>query len=415
MTVKTGPLAAIGLQMEVGLVQLLKERNNMLAGRKVELYTVDSAATPAIAKTKLQELIQRDKVHVVIGPLAAFEALAIDDQIREAKMPIISSSAAAEDLTQRKFNPWFVRATATSAQSSHPLGEYAAKVLGYKRMAIFADDFAYTQEVSSGFQRVFEDNGGKIVQKLWTPINAPDYAPYLAQIKKDIDGIFLGSAGSNSLRFLRQQVEFGLKIPVVGAQTVTDEAILRNMGDEALGVITTRWYSAAIDTPANKKFVAEHVRANGYEPGTFSAGGYSAGLFLEQGLIDAKGNIEDKEEFMRRLRTMTLTTDPRGAVALRRIRQPDPDDLHHQGRAHRRQAGQLGRRHLSGRQPVLEIQSEGIPRQSGLFAQLAAGEISGVITDGCRHVGRSPRVDRLPDVLRFRRCRCDSPPGSRSA
>jgi branched-chain amino acid transport system substrate-binding protein len=109
-------------------------------------------------------------------------------------------------------------------------------------------------------------------------------------------------------------VEFGLKIPVLGAQTVTDEAILRNMGDEALGVVTTRWYSATIDTPANKKFVAEHVRANGYEPGTFSAGGYSAGLFLEQGLIDAKGNIEDKEEFMRRLRTMSLTTDPRGQL-----------------------------------------------------------------------------------------------------
>ena len=315
MTVKTGPLAAIGLQMEVGLVQLLKERNYTLAGRKVELYTVDSAATPAIAKTKLQELIQRDKVHVVIGPLAAFEALAIDDQIREAKMPIISSSAAAEDLTQRKFNPWFVAgdrdlgAVEPPARRNTPPRSWATS--GWRSSPTTSPT---RQEVSSGFQRVFEDNGGKIVQKLWTPINAPDYAPYLAQIKKDVDGIFLGSAGSNSLRFLRQQVEFGLKIPVLGAQTVTDEAILRNMGDEALGVVTTRWYSATIDTPANKKFVAEHVRANGYEPGTFSAGGYSAGLFLEQGLIDAKGNIEDKEEFMRRLRTMTLTTDPRGQL-----------------------------------------------------------------------------------------------------
>jgi branched-chain amino acid transport system substrate-binding protein len=98
-----------------------------------------------------------------------------------------------------------VRATSSSAQPSHPLGEYAAKVLGYKRMAIFADDFAYSQEVSSGFQRVFEDNGGRIVQKIWTPINATDYAPYLSQIKQDVDGIFLGSAGSNSLRFLRQR------------------------------------------------------------------------------------------------------------------------------------------------------------------------------------------------------------------
>ena len=90
---------------------------------KVELYTVDTAATPAVAKSKLQELIQRDKVHVVLGPLAAFEALAIDDQIREAKLPIISTSAAAEDLTQRNINPWFVRATSSSAQPSHPLGE----------------------------------------------------------------------------------------------------------------------------------------------------------------------------------------------------------------------------------------------------------------------------------------------------
>ena len=234
MTTKTGPLAAIGLQMETGLLQFLKERNYLLAGRKVELYTVDTAATPAVAKSKLQELIQRDKVHVVLGPLAAFEALAIDDQIREAKLPIISTSAAAEDLTQRNINPWFVRATSSSAQPSHPLGEYAAKVLGYKRMAIFADDFAYSQEVSSGFQRVFEDNGGRIVQKIWTPINATDYAPYLSQINPKIDAIFLGSAGSNSLRFLRQRAEYGLKVPIVGAQTVSDEAILRNMGDEAL-------------------------------------------------------------------------------------------------------------------------------------------------------------------------------------
>lgn len=314
MTVKTGPLAAIGLQMEVGLVQFLKERNYTLAGRKIELYTVDSAATPAIAKSKLQELIQRDKVHVVIGPLAAFEALAIDDQILEAKMPIISSSAAAEDLTQRKPNPWFVRATATSAQSNHPLGEYAAKGLGYKRISIVADDFAYTQEASSGFQRVFEENGGKVVQKLWTPINATDYAPYLSQIKTNVDAIFLGSAGSNSLRFLRQRVEYGMTVPVLGPQTVTDEAILRNMGDEALGVITSRWYSATIDTPANKHFVAEHLKANGYEPGTFSAGGYSAGIFLEQGLIDAKGDVENKDVFMRALRTMKITNDPRGPL-----------------------------------------------------------------------------------------------------
>ena len=129
LTIKSGALAAGGKQMEDGLRLFLKERNNMIAGRKVELFVGDTAGQPAITKTKAQELVEKNKVHVIIGPLAAFEALAIDDYIRKSETPIISPSAAAEDLTQRKPNPWFVRAVGTSAQPHHPLGEYAAKTL----------------------------------------------------------------------------------------------------------------------------------------------------------------------------------------------------------------------------------------------------------------------------------------------
>ena len=160
LTVKSGALAAGGRQLEEGLTLFLKQRNNMIAGRKVELFTADTAGQPAQTKTKTQELVERDKVQVIIGPLAAFEALAIDDYIKQAKVPIISPSAAAEDLTQRKPNPWFVRAVATSAQPQHALGEYAAKTLGYKRVVTIGDDFAFGHEGIAGFQRVFEDNGG---------------------------------------------------------------------------------------------------------------------------------------------------------------------------------------------------------------------------------------------------------------
>ncbi|HEX7605293.1 MAG TPA: ABC transporter substrate-binding protein, partial [Usitatibacter sp.] len=188
ITVKTGPLASGGIDMERGLVQYLREHGNTLGGRRVELLVADSAGVPAQARTKIQELVERDKIHAMIGPLAAFEALAADDYIRQAKL-LTLSVAAAEDLTQRKPNPWFTRGTSTSAQSAHPAADYAYKTLKMRRMATIGDDFAYGHEMCAGFQRVFEDLGGKIVQKLFPPLAVPDYGGYLAQLKTDIDGV----------------------------------------------------------------------------------------------------------------------------------------------------------------------------------------------------------------------------------
>src|SRR5882672_10570252 len=150
MTVKTGPLASGGIDMERALVQYLKEKNYTLAGRKVELFVGDSAGVPAQARTKIQELVERDRIHIMIGPLAAAEALAADDYIRQAQL-LTLSVAAAEDLTQRKPNPWFTRGTATSAQSAHPMADYAFKEMKMRRMVTIADDFAYGHEMSAGF------------------------------------------------------------------------------------------------------------------------------------------------------------------------------------------------------------------------------------------------------------------------
>ncbi|MFZ9182692.1 MAG: ABC transporter substrate-binding protein, partial [Hylemonella sp.] len=285
ITVRSGALAAGGKQMEEGIQLFLKERNNTIAGRKVELIIADSGGNPAGAKTKTQELVERNKVHVVIGPLAAFEALAIDDYIRQAKMPIISPSAAAEDLTQRKTNPWFVRTSASSAQPNQPLGEYAAKTLNYKRVVVIADDFAYGHETASGFQRVFEDNGGKVVQKLWPPLNVADYGSYIGQIKGNVDAIYAGFAGANGLRFLKQLREYGNKLPVLGSATTTDEGILKTMGDEAIGVISGSFYAAGLETPESKRFVAAVNRDYGADPGYYTLGAYSAGVLFEQAAI----------------------------------------------------------------------------------------------------------------------------------
>src|SRR5438477_473882 len=132
----------------------------------------------------------------------------MDYYSRSAQIPTLPI-AGAEDMTQRKANPWFVRATSTSAQCSYPMADYCAKTLKYKQMAAIADDFAYGHESVGGFQKVFEDAGGTLVQKLFSPLNAPDYGSYIAQLKADVDGVFIGFAGSNGFRFFKEFDEYG--------------------------------------------------------------------------------------------------------------------------------------------------------------------------------------------------------------
>jgi branched-chain amino acid transport system substrate-binding protein len=319
LTVKTGPLAAGGAQQEEGAALFLKERNGMIGGHKVELITKDTAGTPATAKTRTQELIEREKAHVIIGPLATNEALAIDGYIRDSKVPLITTtSAATVDLKARAGNPWVLHAFGTAPQVTYALGDYAAKTLGYKRVAIVAEDFTYGYEGAGGFQLAFEAAGGKIVQKLWPPLNAPEYGPYLAQIKRDVDAIYMGFAGANPVRFLRQYAEVGLKgkVAVLGNTTSTDEGVLKVMGDEAVDVMTAGWYAAGLDTPDNKKFVAAINADYKHDPGFYTAGPYTALLMIEEALKTFSGKIGDEQGLLSALREVRLTHGPIGPVRL---------------------------------------------------------------------------------------------------
>jgi branched-chain amino acid transport system substrate-binding protein len=315
MTVKTGPLAQGGIQMEQGIATFLKEKNGAFGSRKVELLVADTGGNPAGAKTKAQELLERDKVDVILGPLAAFELLAITDYVRERQTPMLSL-AAAEDVTQRKVNPWVIRPAASSGQCSHVMADYAAKEMGLKRMATISEDFAFGHEQCAAFQRVFEDTGGKIVKKLWPPLVTPDYTPYIAQIG-DVDGVFNGFAGSNPVKFMRSYADLGLKakIPLTAGWTALDDALLKSVGDEAVGVISATYYTADHDSPSNKRFVAAMAKDYGVPPGAYSAAMYVAGQCVEAALGKTGGKSDDKKALSDALHGLSLEDTPRGPVA----------------------------------------------------------------------------------------------------
>jgi branched-chain amino acid transport system substrate-binding protein len=195
------------------------------------------------------------------------------------------------------------------------MGDYAAKDLKYKRAATISEDFAFGYEQMSGFQRVFEDDGGKVVKKLWPPLVTPDYTPYIAQIG-DVDCVFNGFAGSNPVKFMRAYADLGMKakIPLLAGWTAMDDALLRSLGDEAVGVVSAAWYSADRDTPSNKRFVAAMQKDYGVLPGGYSAGMYIAGQCIEAAIKKAGGWSGDRKAFAEELHQVTLTDTPRGPV-----------------------------------------------------------------------------------------------------
>jgi branched-chain amino acid transport system substrate-binding protein len=217
-------------------------------------------------------------------------------------------------MTQRKPNPWFVRPSCTSAQPSHPMGDYAAKELKYKRVATIGDDFAFGHESVAGFHRTFEDNGGKVVQKLWTPLNAPDYGTYISQLKGNLDAVFTAHAGSNGFKFIRQLREYGNKVQVLGGFTPVDESLLQQMGDDALGAMTGCWYSAELDYPVNKRFVEAIRRDYKVDPGVYAAETYLCGEVLDHAARAVNGKVEDKDPFMKALKEAKVPDTLRGPV-----------------------------------------------------------------------------------------------------
>ncbi|MGE5166249.1 MAG: ABC transporter substrate-binding protein [Sphingobacteriales bacterium] len=315
LTVKTGPLAAGGQHAEEGITSFLKEKNFTLSGRKIDLLVADTGGSPAGAKTKAQELVERDKVNVVLGPFAAFELLATLDYFAQAKMPTLAF-AGAEDVTQRKGNPYLTRTSYTSAQCLYPLADYVQSEMKLKTASTIADDFAFGYEQIGGFQRVLEEKGGRVVKKLWSPLNTADYAPYVAQIP-ECDVVCVGLAGSNPIKFIKQAKGLGIKQQLVGGSTTADDTIIQAYGEEAQGLINTNPYSLDIDSEANKRFIAAMRKNHGADVriGHYAACFYIDGQVIEAALAKTGGKSDNPDEFAKAVRSVTLADTPRGPIS----------------------------------------------------------------------------------------------------
>jgi branched-chain amino acid transport system substrate-binding protein len=318
----TGIFAQIGKDMENGFQLYLDQHKNDFAGAKVTFIVEDEEGKPPVGVRKAEKLIRQDKVHMFVGGLLASTGYALAPVSSRLKTVYVLSVSAADDLTQRDLNkyPYIIRTSWTSSQPHHPMGQWACDQ-GYKRVVTVAADYAFGHEVAGGFQRVFEDCGGKVIQKIWPPLGTKDFGPYIPTLKKDADAIFTVMVGPMALQFPKQTQAAGIKTPLIGGGTSYDEFVLPSMGDEVLGHVSSLQYSAALDTPQNAAFVKAYRAKYGKVPSYYSESNYTTAQMIHEVMKRTKGKWPGGQQFIKMMSGLKLEA-VRGPVHFDDMRNP---------------------------------------------------------------------------------------------
>jgi branched-chain amino acid transport system substrate-binding protein len=318
----TGIFSQIGKDMVDGFQMYLDEVKHDFGGAKVKFIVEDTVGKPDTAVTKAKKLVLQDKAHMFIGGLLASTGYALAPVSTAEKVLYISSISAADDLTQRDLSkfPYFMRTSWTSSQPSHPFGTWACEQ-GFKTVAAIGADYAFGYEVVGGFQRAFEACGGKIVQKIWVPLGAKDFGPYIPTLKRDADRIFSLMVGPAALQFPKQLRGSGYRKPLIGGGVSYDEFVLPAMGDEVIGHISPLHYSAALDTPKNAAFVKSYRAKYGKVPSYYSENNYSTAQMVHEVIKKNGGKFPGAQEFIKQLTAMKFDTI-RGPVSFDDMRNP---------------------------------------------------------------------------------------------
>lgn len=260
----TGPFTSAGKQLLAGARLYMQLKGDTVAGKKIELVIKDDTGSAEITKRLAHELVVNDKVSFLAGFGLTPGALATAAIATEAKVPEVVMMAATAVITER--SPYIVRTSFSVPQTTVPLATWAAEN-GIKKVITVVSDYAPGIDVETAFKQRFEALGGQVVMSLRVPLANPDFAPFLQHVSEIRPDALLGFVPAGvGPTFMRQFVERGLDksgIKFIAEGSMTEDDIVNQIGDVALGVITSHHYSAAHDSPENKAFVAGFKKANG--------------------------------------------------------------------------------------------------------------------------------------------------------
>jgi branched-chain amino acid transport system substrate-binding protein len=287
----TGQQATTGRQIEAAAKLWMAQNGDTVAGRKVQLIVKDDTSLPDQTRRLAQELVVNDKVDVLAGFGITPSAMATAPIATQSKTPMVVMAAATSAITEA--SPYIVRTSFTLPQASVALADWAPKN-GLKRIVTLVTDYGPGIDAEKFFKDRLLFNGGTVPETLRVPLRNPDFAPFLQKVR-DIkpDALFVFVPSGAGAAVMKQFLERGMDkagIRLIGTGDVTDDDQLNDMGDGALGVVTSHHYSAAHPSAANKKFVEAFQKANkNMRPNFMAIGGYDGMRVIYEALKKTNG------------------------------------------------------------------------------------------------------------------------------
>jgi branched-chain amino acid transport system substrate-binding protein len=284
----TGVVAESAEEMRQTFEMYIDQQGGTLGGLPVEVTFEDTETDAELVVTKTRKLIDEDQVHIISGPMLAFEGLAMLDSVNKAEIPWVGQTGVASDDYTRLATPTLTAAAKhTASQETMPLGTYAYDDLGYRKIATLGQDYAWGWQTVGGFQYGFEAAGGDVVQKLWAPIGTTDFAPFVNQIDQDVDAVYVTLIGADIPRFVQAYADFGLhdKIPMLSSEDlVAQDAIRFYSGDSAVGITGITPFTANLDRPEMQAFVQAYQERTDNTPTFWGESAYVAAMVIDRTL-----------------------------------------------------------------------------------------------------------------------------------
>ena len=263
----TGVFGTLGRYARKGMDLALDEAKNNPSFKGVTFKVVerDSAAKTADAIRYARELIDRDRVDVLMGGLSSAECLLLQKLATELKIAYLPTSGCWADEFSEGVNvsKYAYRVTANNKQRNQVLADWLVKNVG-KRWYVVYSDFAYGQSGLKAFQEAMKASGGSVTGSVGVPFGTTDMAPYMSKVDTSAEGIYFVLAGRDAILALQEAASQGLgkKMKFAGMHSLIVPENFPKLPESAEGLSFIGAYirdpNGPLDTPENRAFRAAY-------------------------------------------------------------------------------------------------------------------------------------------------------------
>ncbi len=279
-------------------------------GPDIELVYKDHKSADAQAGARAAKELGIDGVPAVLSSYVG-DIGAMFPGIRQYKMLTLDGGGGTSDFGQGKPFFWGMRAIEPDDDFIGALKYWKATDPKIKRVSlVYFDQGPANEIVLTNFNTALKDTGLELASAELTTIGATDYSATIARLKStNPDAIFLFGTGVDPGYFMKQLVNAGSKVPVIGSEYITDAAEVAGSAFDNY-MFATDWFDAARPSnPWSKLFLNSYVKEFNLQP-EINAANYYEDTFaiweLIRRVLAKGGNVDSGEELQ-----TALLADPR--------------------------------------------------------------------------------------------------------